>query len=70
MLRWIRITAAVLLTGSLLVLAAGQATALQVGDQAPSFTLPATTAEKVSLADYLGKQPIVVFFYITAFGRA
>jgi peroxiredoxin len=70
MLRWIRVTAAVLLTGSLLVLAAGQATALQVGDQAPSFTLPATTAAKISLADYLGKQPIVIFFYIAAFGRA
>ncbi len=41
--------------------------ALQIGDKAPDFLLSATTAEKVSLADYLGKKPIVLFFYIGAF---
>jgi peroxiredoxin len=41
--------------------------AVQVGDKAPDFSLPATTAEKVSLADYLGKKPVVVFFFIGAF---
>jgi peroxiredoxin len=61
---------AVVFTGSLLLLAASQATALQVGDQAPTFTLPATTAETISLGDYLGKKPVVLFFYIAAFGRA
>jgi AhpC/TSA family len=68
--RWIRIAAVVWLTGSLLLLAADQATALQVGDQAPSFTLSATTAEKISLTDYLGKQNVAIFFYIAAFGQA
>jgi hypothetical protein len=68
--RWIRIAAAVWLTDSLLLLAAGQATALQVGDHAPSFTLPATTAERISLADYIGKQNVAIFFYIAAFGQA
>jgi peroxiredoxin Q/BCP len=58
------------LIGSLLLLATGQATALQVGDQAPEFALPATTADKIGLADYLGKKHVVIFFYIAAFGRA
>ena len=33
------------------LLSAGGATALQVGDTAPTVSLPATTAEHVSLAD-------------------
>jgi peroxiredoxin len=41
-----------------------------VGDRAPDFVLPATTADKVSLADYLGQKHLVIFFYIAAFGRA
>jgi peroxiredoxin len=36
---------------------------LVVGDIAPDFTLPATTAEKISLSDYRGKKNIVVAFY-------
>jgi hypothetical protein len=55
------------LVGSLLLLAAGQSSALQVGDKAPDFALPATTAESLKLADYLGKKPVVLFFYIGAF---
>jgi peroxiredoxin len=43
------------------------AAALEVGDKAPAFTLPATTAEKLSLADYLGKKNIVLFGFIGAF---
>jgi len=68
--RWQWLMAAVLLTSSLLLLAADHSAALQVVDQAPSFTLPATTAETISLGDYLGKKPVVLFFYIAAFGRA
>jgi peroxiredoxin len=41
-----------------------------VADRAPDFALPATTADKVSLADYLGQKHLVIFFYIAAFGRA
>jgi peroxiredoxin Q/BCP len=44
--------------------------ALQVGDKAPDFTLPGTTAGEIKLADYVGKKPVVVFFYIYAFGNA
>ncbi len=43
------------------------ATALEVGDKAPAFTLPATTTEKLSLADYLGKKSVVLFGFIGAF---
>ena len=58
---------AMLVSGALLLLSSGRVTALQAGDKAPDFSLPATTAEKVSLADYLGKKPVVLFFYIGAF---
>ena len=59
---------AVLLSGVLLLFSATGVMALQVGDKAPDFSLPATTAEKVSLGDYLGKKHVVLFFDIAAFG--
>jgi peroxiredoxin len=65
--RWMSVMAAVLLSGVLLLLGSNPVMALQVGDKAPDFSLPATTAEKISLADYVGKKPVVVFFYIAAF---
>jgi hypothetical protein len=45
------------------------AVALGVGDKAPTFTLPATTAPEkgLSLADYLGKKNVVLFGFIGAF---
>ncbi len=43
------------------------AAALEVGDRAPAFTLPATTTEKFSLADYLGRKNVVLFGFIGAF---
>jgi peroxiredoxin len=67
MRRWTHVSAAVLVSGIFLLLSAGHLMALQVGDKAPDFSLPATTAEKVGMADYLGKKPVVVFFYIGAF---
>jgi peroxiredoxin len=57
----------VLLLCALLLLSSGSVMALQVGDKAPDFSLPATTAERVSLADFVGKKPVVVFFYLYAF---
>ena len=65
--QWTRVVAAVVLGGVLLLLSASHVPALQVGDQAPDFSLPATTAATVSLADYLGKKPVVLFFYLWAF---
>jgi peroxiredoxin len=49
------------------VFTSGLAAALEVGEKAPAFTLPATTAEKLSLADYLGKKNVVLFGFIGAF---
>ena len=40
--------------------------ALEVGDKAPAFTLPATTGKQLSLADYAGKN-VVLFGFIGAF---
>jgi peroxiredoxin len=48
----------------------GRVSGLEVGERAPAFTLPATTAEKMTLADYLGNKHVVLFFYIAAFGQA
>jgi hypothetical protein len=49
---------------------ASRVSALEIGDRAPAFSLPATTVEKVTLADYLGNKHVVLFFYIAALGRA
>ena len=59
-----------LLIGGVFWLSATPALALQVGDKAPDFTLPATTADNISLADYLEQKHLVIFFYIAAFGHA
>jgi len=37
--------------------------AIKIGDKAPTFTLEATTKEKISLSDYLGNKNVVVAFY-------
>ena len=55
------------LLGILLFFSGNPVVALQVGDKAPDFSLPATTTEKISLADFVGKKPVVVFFYLYAF---
>ncbi len=34
-----------------------------VGSKAPNFTLPSQSGEMASLDDYLGKKPVVLFFY-------
>jgi peroxiredoxin Q/BCP len=62
-----RVSSGVLLLGVLLLLGAGHVMALQVGDNAPDFSLAGTTAEKISLADFVGKKPVVLFFYLYAF---
>lgn len=37
--------------------------AIQVGDRAPDFSLPAQTGETITLSQFLGKQPVVLYFY-------
>ena len=47
---------------------AGVATALEVGETAPDFTLPSTTGEKISLSQFRGKKHVLLEFYIADFG--
>jgi peroxiredoxin len=51
-----------------LLLFSTPAAALEIGDRAPDFQLPATTGGTVSLKDYLGKQLVLVEFYHTDWG--
>jgi len=39
------------------------ATAVEVGEKAPDFTLPSTTGEKISLSQFQGKKPVLIEFY-------
>ena len=60
----------VLVSLALTVFNAGDVMALKVGDKAPDFTLPSTAGEKIRLSQFQGKKPVVLFFYIFAFGGA
>jgi peroxiredoxin len=68
-----RIMNSALLTASLSVALLAQApaglpsTTLKVGDTAPDFTLPSTEGDKVHLADYIGKNTVVLAFFVAAF---
>jgi peroxiredoxin Q/BCP len=41
--------------------------AVEVGDMAPDFSLPATNGKTVTLAQYKGKSNVVLAFYPKAF---
>ena len=47
----------------MLLATAGPSSALEVGDKAPDFTLPATTGEKISLSQFRGKKLVLLEFY-------
>jgi len=70
MRRWINMLMIVLVSVALLFFNAGDGMALKVGDKAPDFTLPSTTGEKISLSQFRGEKPVVLFFYLFAFGGA
>jgi hypothetical protein len=42
--------------------------AVQVGDQAPDFKLPATTGGMIKLSDFQGKQMVLLEFYHADWG--
>jgi hypothetical protein len=42
---------------------AGGATAVEVGEKAPDFTLPSTTGKDISLSEFLGKKYVLIEFY-------
>jgi hypothetical protein len=44
------------------------AVALEVGEQAPDFTLPSTTGEQISLSQFRGKNLVLIEFHVNDFG--
>ena len=42
---------------------ASVATALEVGERAPDFTLPSTTGKEISLSQFRGNQAVLIEFY-------
>ncbi len=62
-----RFVAALLVTAVLVCGGFDTASALRVGEKAPDFALPATTADEVKLADFIGQKHLVIFFYVGAF---
>ena len=65
--RWFAIAAIGVLTGLVL---AGPAAALDVGQKAPDFTLPAPGGKQVKLSDLTAKGPLVLYTFIQAFSGA
>jgi peroxiredoxin Q/BCP len=61
-----RFIPAILLALSL-VAAPGIATAVEVGEKAPDFTLPATKGDKFSLSSFAGKKNVIIQFYVLDF---
>ena len=43
-------------------------TALEVGEQAPDFTLPSTTGEPIRLSQFRGKKLVLIEFHVSDFG--
>ena len=41
----------------------GSASAVEIGQEAPDFSLTATTGGKISLSQFRGKQPVLIEFY-------
>ncbi len=46
-----------------MVVSTNVAIALEVGAQAPDFTLPSTTGEPISLSQFRGKKLVLIEFY-------
>jgi AhpC/TSA family len=60
----------VLLGAAALLLQADPASAVEVGQKAPDFTLTAPGNKPVRLADLLGNGPVVIYTFVDAFGAA
>jgi thioredoxin-dependent peroxiredoxin len=65
-----KILCEVLLGAMVGLLCAASASALEVGQKAPDFTLTAPGNKQVKLADLLGKGPVVIYTFVDAFGAA
>jgi peroxiredoxin Q/BCP len=66
--QWLRRSAfvAVLLSIGLWMLPR-PATAVEVGDKAPDFTMHSTVGESLRLSDFQGKKNVLIFFFLAAF---
>ena len=62
MMMW-ALRGAVLLTMLSVVGVPGLVSAVEVGEPAPGFTLPATTGGDISLSDFRGKKFVLLEFY-------
>ena len=49
------------------LICAGPASAIEIGQKAPDFTLAAPGGKQVKLTDLLGKGPVVIYTFIQAF---
>lgn len=55
----------VILTTLVLVACGGSSSeGLAVGDPAPAFTLPSASGDQVSLSDYRGSKPVLLYFHM------
>ena len=52
------------------MLLASSAPALEVGEEAPDFTLPSTTGEKIRLSQFKGRKHVLIQFYTMDFNPA
>jgi peroxiredoxin Q/BCP len=52
---------------AVLLPADGDASKLKVGDEAPAFSLPASTGKTITLAEFKGRKKVVLAFYPKAF---
>ena len=56
-----------LLAFAALVLASQTVLALEEGDKAPDFSLPASDGKTYSLSQFIGEKPVVIAFFPKAF---
>jgi peroxiredoxin Q/BCP len=65
------VTIGVLLVGAIVAgVFAATLAAIEIGERAPDFELPATTGGTVKLSQFLGKQTVLIEFYGADFAPA